>query len=155
MRELPETDIDARVKRLLAGTRYGRYRADALTRELEEIVLPAGQAGHSEVRASGAGRRRHGRIDWLGEIEGARAALVGEIKQSDWDRMAPGRVRPNARRHGRQLWRYLDSPEVATVGQAWVQLFVEYPRRPITAGRAQEIEDVLAEYGVTVSWVES
>lgn len=44
---------------------------------------------------------------------------------------------PNARRHGRQLWRYLESPEVGAVGDEWVQLFVEYPRRPRTRGRAE------------------
>lgn len=140
--------------RLGVGRRYGRQRADALTRELREIVLPESQVRHPEVRATGAGRRGDGRIDWLGEIEGARAALVGEIKHSDWDAMAAHRVRPNARRHGRQLWRYLESPEVGRVGQEWVQLFVEYPRRPSTPGRGELIEDVLAEYGVTVAWVE-
>jgi hypothetical protein len=145
----------ARVERLRAGQRYGNQRATALTRELLEVVLPQGLTRHAEARASGAGRRGGiGRIDWLGEIEGSRAALVGEIKNSDWDAMRRHRVVPNARRHGRQLWRYLEAPEVGQIGQAWVQLFVEYPHRPNTPGRAQLIEEVLADYGVTVAWVD-
>lgn len=136
------------------GTTYGKRRATALTVELRETVLPEGQARHSEVKATGAGRRGDGRIDWMGAIEGSRAALVGEIKHTDWDAMRPHRVMPNARRHGRQLWRYLESPEVAAVGEEWVQMFVEYPKRPSTPRRAEIIEDVLAEFGVTVSWVQ-
>lgn len=141
------------VVRMLEGTRWGRRRAAELTVEMRDVVLPEGQHGHAEARATGAGRHRAGRIDWFAQVEGSRAALVGEIKRTDWDAMRPDRVVPNARRHGRQLWRYLDSPEVAAVGQEWVQLFVEYPRWPETPGRGRIIEDVLADFGVTVAWV--
>jgi hypothetical protein len=152
MSRTPEPD--PRVARLRAGTKYGRQRAAALSVELRETVLPAGQSRHAEVKATGAGSRGDGRMDWMGEIEELRAALVGEVKHTDWDAMRPHRVVPNARRHGRQLWRYLEAPEVGAVGEAWIQMFVEYPQRPSTPGRAEIIEAVLAEFGVTVSWVD-
>jgi hypothetical protein len=147
-------DLPPAVARMLEGTAYGRRRATALTEELREVVLPEGQERHAEARASGAGRRRAGRIDWLGEIEGTRAALVCEIKNTDWDAMAPHRVAPNARRHARQLWRYLDTPEVSAIGEEFVQLFVEYPAWPRTPGRGEEVERVLNDNGITVVWVE-
>ncbi|HEV2815000.1 MAG TPA: hypothetical protein VGW10_17215 [Solirubrobacteraceae bacterium] len=148
-------ELPPAVARMLASTAYGKERAAALTDELREVVLPPGQHSHAEVRATGAGRRRAGRIDWFGEIEGTRAALVCEIKNSDWDAMAPHRVVPNARRHARQLWRYLDSPEVEAVGEEFIQLFVEYPRQPRTPGRCEEVERVLNDFGITVVWVDA
>lgn len=35
--------------------------------------------------------------------------VVAEMKATDWDKMAPRRVRPNALRHSNQLWRYIEA----------------------------------------------
>ena len=64
-------DRPAAVVRMLAGTAYGRRRAAILTEELREIVLPPGQPRHTEVRATGAGRRGAGRRGGSGAGRGA------------------------------------------------------------------------------------
>jgi hypothetical protein len=54
-------------------------------------------------------RTRNGRVDLLVVPHGGEvAAVVVEIKSTDWDALADHRVRPNLRSHLRQLQRYLD-----------------------------------------------
>ncbi len=145
----------AAVVRMVAGTAYGRRRAAILTAELEEVVLAERQRRHTEVEATGAGRRRPGRMDWFGAIADTPGAVVIEIKNTDWDAMASHRVAPNARRHARQLWRYLDSPEVAPkTDEEFAQLFIEYPRAPSTPGRREQVEAILNDNWITVVWVD-
>lgn len=104
------------------------------------------------------GRRRTGRIDLVLEgfddASGLPFRVVIEIKNTDWDRQAPHRVRPNLGRHRRQLWRYLDA-ELARLDAgelAWVQGALIYPCRPQTPGRGAEVEARLEEHMITVAW---
>lgn len=108
---------------------------------------------------------RPGRVDILIELEddsGLPAFVVVETKRTDWSRQRADRVRPNARRHARQVWQYLE-PLVDRVDRgeiACVQAALLYPRRP-AADRTRLLEHVLGSgevpgegYGITVVWWE-
>ena len=108
--------------------------------------------------------KRKGRADLLLLHEEGRAVVVIEIKNTDWDRLAiRGTLRRNLLAHRRQLWRYLDGalalePLRSEVPPALELEFLErqgalvYPSRPLTAGLDVDIEEVLAEWGLTVVW---
>jgi hypothetical protein len=94
-----------------------------------------------------AGRRR--RIDILVRVDAEMVSVV-EIKNTDWDRIADGRVRPNALRHARQVWAYvepfLDFEQVAVCPG------IIYRRVPKKAGRLLEVEKIHNERGIQVVW---
>jgi hypothetical protein len=105
---------------------------------------------------------RSGRVDLLvlpsgGEV----AAVVIEIKRTDWDALAEHRVRPNLRSHIRQLQRYLDvyiddlrqDPGPSAPGQ-WdsVSGVLLYPRRPTDPVRSQLIEQIADREALMVVW---
>ena len=77
---------------------------------------------------------RNGRVDLLVvSIGDERVAVVVEIKNTDWDRLAPHRRRPNLRAHIRQLQHYLDTliDDIDTShGYQSVAGVLLYPRRP-------------------------
>ena len=62
--------------------------------------------------------------------------MVVEVKNTDWDRLAADRIRPNLRTHIRQLQHYLDSivsnigPQSNWDSAAGVLLYPKRPRRP-------------------------
>lgn len=103
-----------------------------------------------EIEASTAWKGRRGRIDLrlVDETEGF--SVVVEMKASDWDKMLPHRVRPNALRHARQLWRYID----AQLEHGPVLPALVYPLEPKTLGRKEEIEAILHERCIQVVWRE-
>jgi hypothetical protein len=102
-------------------------------------------------------------------MAGEVTAVVVEIKNTDWDAFAADRVRPNLRRHLRQLQDYLDhyvdhirrpqdstretTDSVDTEPLTWDTVIgvLLYPRRPDPA-RATLIEDVALEQALTVVW---
>ncbi len=86
----------------------------------------------------------------LMDVEEGHAVLV-EIKASDWDRMAPHRVRPNALRHARQIWRYIE-PEL--LEERLVSPALVYPKESETPGRKEEIEEILHDQAIQVVWRE-
>jgi hypothetical protein len=107
-------------------------------------------------------RSRSGRVDLLvlpsgGEV----AAVVVEIKSTDWDALAEHRLRPNLRSHIRQLQRYLDvyiddlrqEPGPSAPGQ-WdsVSGVLLYPRRPTDPARAELVEQVADREALMVVW---
>jgi hypothetical protein len=107
-------------------------------------------------------RTRSGRVDLLvlpsgGEV----AAVVVEIKSTDWDALAERRIRPNLRSHIRQLQRYLDvyiddlrqEPGPSAPGQ-WdsVSGVLLYPRRPTDSARAKLVEQVADREALMVVW---
>jgi hypothetical protein len=95
-------------------------------------------------------KEKRGRIDLrLVDLAEGHTVLV-EIKASDWDAMTPHRVRPNALRHARQLWRYIE----AELAQRPVLPAIVYPIEPITPGRKEEIESALKERFISVVWRE-
>jgi hypothetical protein len=82
--------------------------------------------------------------------------VVVEVKNTDWDARAAHRLRPNLARHTRQVWRYLDSliPELEAGELVGVQAALVYPRRPSLPGRAELVEGVLGEQGISVLFYE-
>jgi hypothetical protein len=74
--------------------------------------------------------------------------VVIENKASNWDVMTSERVRPNALRHARQLWRYIE----AELHLRNVIPAVVYPIVPQMPGRKEEIEEILNEHFIQVVW---
>ena len=93
------------------------------------------------------GRRR--RIDVFID-DGEEWVSIVEIKRSDWDRMRPDRVRPNALRHARQTWLYIE-PFLEHSG-GYVCPGILYEKLPTTPGRVAEVESILHERGLQVVW---
>jgi hypothetical protein len=95
-----------------------------------------------------------GRIDLLLVVDdhGRPLLVVVEVKNTDWDARAAHRLRPNLARHAHQVRRYLDSllPELETCELAGVQAALVYPRRPSLLGRAELVEGLLGEQGISV-----
>jgi hypothetical protein len=107
---------------------------------------------HSKVRVEWVGvkgaapevsitdpKKRRRRIDILVD-EGEDWVAVVEIKGSSWDRMRPERVRPNALRHARQVWRYVE-PFFDRIGKD-VCPGIIYEKVPTTPGRLEEMEAI-------------
>ncbi len=96
------------------------------------------------------GRRRRVDIGLGVEEEGY---MVVELKATDWDRMLPRRVRLNALRHARQVWRYIEA-ELAQEenGIQQVHPALVYPVAPTIPGRKEEIERILNERDIQVVW---
>lgn len=69
-------------------------------------------------------------------------AVVVELKTPDWDRMTGHRVRPDALRHARQLWRYINSE----LEDYDVTPSLDYPSSPSDIER--KVEAILNERGV-------
>jgi hypothetical protein len=99
-----------------------------------------------EVNTQWKGKR--GRVDIrLIDAEEGHAVVV-EIKATDWDAMKTNRVRPNALRHARQIWRYIE----ADLQQHSVLPALIYPRSPKTPGRKHEVERILNDRLIQVVW---
>lgn len=91
---------------------------------------------------------KRGRIDIrLFDAEEGYTVVV-ELKATDWDKMRPHRVRPNALRHARQIWRYIE----AELRDNDVIPALVYPSPPESPGRKQEIEAILDERSIQVVW---
>jgi hypothetical protein len=117
-------------------------------------------------------RTRGGRVDLLVVPQGGEAAaVVVEIKSTDWDALADHRVRPNLRSHLRQLQRYLDvyvadlrqeprtgDPDHDPIGDhppsRWdsVAGVLLYRRRPNDQSRAQLVEELADREALMVVW---
>ena len=141
---------------------YPARTRDVRTRAEQQVERGSGRAvwteGGSKSEPRGARLGRRGRIDLLleglDEESGLPFQVVLEIKRTDWDRQAAGRVVPNVARHRLQVWSYLEPVlERLDNGElAWVQAALVYPRRPRKTGRAADIEQRLGEHGISVLW---
>jgi len=94
--------------------------------------------------------KRRGRVDIMLPHPDVGYNVLIEIKATDWDAMAPHRVRPNALRHARQLWRYIE----AGLAAGEVAPALVYPVAPADPERKQLIESILEEVGIQVVWRE-
>jgi hypothetical protein len=132
---------------LRIGKRFGRLVA---TKYPEDMVDGSARA---EVRVPGV-RKRYGRIDLLIEADdsGRPLLVVVEVKSTDWDARASHRVMPNLSRHARQVWDYLESfmPRLDAGELAGLQAALVYPHRPAHPGRADLIEEILGDHGISV-----
>jgi hypothetical protein len=93
---------------------------------------------------------KRGRIDIrLFDAEEGHAIII-ELKATDWDKMTAHRVRPNALRHARQIWRYIETESDVLAHK--VTPGIIYPVAPKTPGRKEEIETILGEQSIEVVW---
>jgi len=91
---------------------------------------------------------RSGRIDVFAESDDNLVAVL-EIKASDWDKMSEKNLKRNVRRQIRQVWNYIDSQLSQNKD---VSPGIVFPKRPVTPGRLQMIEDLFIEEGIPVVW---
>lgn len=91
-----------------------------------------------------------GRVDIRLVDTKAGYSVVVEIKATDWDAMKPHRVRPNALRHARQIWRYIK----AALQDRDVVPALVYPPPPKTPGRKEQVEAILYEQSIQAVWRE-
>lgn len=91
---------------------------------------------------------RAGRLDvFVSDADGEIRAIV-EIKNSNWDKMAPQAVRRNVRRQARQIWRYIElQPTLDGICPG-----VVFPKRPSDPQRLELIEHLFEEEGIPVVW---
>jgi hypothetical protein len=102
----------------------------------------------AEFEADTRWKGKRGRVDIrLVDAEEGHTVVV-EIKATDWDVMKSHRVRPNALRHARQIWRYIE----AELKRHSVLPALIYPRSPKTPGRKQEVEQILNDRLIQVVW---
>jgi len=91
---------------------------------------------------------KRGRMDICLVDDDDGMTIIAEIKATNWDALKSHRVRPNALRHARQIWRYIDS---ALIKQS-VAPGIIYPKTPKKPGRKKEIESIFNERFVQVVW---
>lgn len=103
--------------------------------------------GEAQFEATTEWRGRRGRIDIRIPFEGWSTHV--ELKATDWERMKPHRVRPNLRRHLRQVFRYVDA-EVAAGRDVCPGII--YARAPCATARRREVETFFRENGVQLVW---
>jgi len=93
---------------------------------------------------------KKGRVDIRLKLEEDGHIVIVEIKATNWDKLKPHRVRPNALRHTNQIWRYIEdhlSPLDVTPA-------IVYPSPPVTPGRKVQIEKILNERLIQCVWRE-
>lgn len=131
--------------RLLAGRKFeAEVKADFTARggaDRERYVLETtGRTGRADVwvvfdRSPGGD---------------ALASAIFEIKATNWDAIAPLRIRPNALRMARQLWRYMDA--AIEVESQSVQAYLIFPSAPSDIYVRRVVEMILAERGIVTMW---
>lgn len=108
----------------------------------------------SRIEAGVCYKGRLGRVDLIEDISTSEI-LVVELKATDWDSMASNRIRANALRHARQVWRYinayLDKSKLETARET-VHPAIVYALTPKTTQRRDEVEAALNEQAIQVVW---
>ena len=92
-----------------------------------------------------------GRTDIKLELKEDGDVVIVEIKATIWDNIKENRIRSTALRHARQIWRYIEAQLTQLVD---VIPAIVYPSPPITAGRKEQVEEILNERGIQVVWRE-
>jgi len=116
------------------------------SREKAEWSNLEGESPQFEAQTRWMGKR--GRVDVKLNHPDLGHKVIVEIKATDWDSMAPHRVRPNALRHARQVWRYIE----AHLSPDDVVAALVYPAKPRDAARLSEIESVFDDKWIQVVW---
>jgi hypothetical protein len=107
----------------------------------------AGEVGGAvPVERLAAGQRFHRAEQML---------VIIEIKGTSWDTIPAERVRPNLRRHLRQLQGYLNTATEEMDAGQWpggIAGALLYPARPSRAATAEMIEALAGEQAIMVTW---
>jgi hypothetical protein len=127
------------LRRMSKGRRFEKWEKEYWPNGVEELP-------EFEAPANWKGKR--GRVDIKIDIPKNNLVVVIEVKASDWDKMKPHRVRPNALRHVNQIWRYIE----AYLPTREVAPALVYPSTPKTPGRKEEVESILDEYSIAAIW---
>jgi len=127
------------LRRMSKGRRFEEWEKSQWLEGVEETP-------EFETPANWKGKR--GRVDVRIDIPENNQVVVVEIKASDWDKMKPYRIRPNALRHVNQVWRYIE----ACVSPREVIPALVYPSTPKTPGRKEEVEAILDEFSIAAIW---
>jgi len=92
-----------------------------------------------------SGRRR--RPDLVVEIDDGTTVVI-ETKATDWDVMAPHRIRPNVQRHVKQLLRYVEQLD----RNQGVHPALVYPNVPADEAKRAAVEEIAYAAFVQVVW---
>lgn len=92
---------------------------------------------------------KKGRIDIrIDEQDGV--VTIVELKATDWDRQKPERLRPNALRHARQVWRYIND-YVENRGKV-VFAGIVYENEPRSEAVRLAVEEIVNAKFIQVAW---
>lgn len=130
------------IKRIRAG------RAFEKAERLEWLPAKCGTPDEARFEAPTKLARKRGRIDV--RLQWRNLVVLIELKATDWDRMIAHRVRPNALRHIRQLYRYVDG-ELAR-GTEGICHGIVYERAPRKRARRKFLESLFHEHCVQLVW---
>lgn len=130
------------IRRIRAG------RAFEKAERREWLPSSCGDPDDARFEAPTVLAHKRGRIDvrlqWKGLV------VLIELKATSWDRMKAHRVRPNALRHLRQLYRYVDGElERDTEG---ICHGIVYERAPRSQKRRKLLEALFHEHRVQLVW---
>jgi len=98
-------------------------------------------------------KKRKGRIDIF--IDDGELMLVVEAKSTDWDKIKRTRLKEYAKRHLRQLFRYVDGVMEQSKNEGKnldACLGVTYPREPTETDRLNDLKMIFDEYGASLSF---
>lgn len=130
------------IKRIRAG------RAFEKAERREWLPSKCGDPDDARFEAPTILARKRGRIDVRLEWRGL--VVLIELKATNWNRMKTHRVRPNALRHIRQLYRYVDGElERGTDG---ICHGIVYARAPQQIARRKFLEALFREHFVQLVW---
>ncbi len=98
--------------------------------------------------ASSEWEGKRGRIDIKLHDSDEGHTVVVELKATNWNKIKGDRVRSNALRHARQIWRYIE----AELRESPVLPAIIYPHIPKSIEKKEEVESILNERLIQVVW---
>jgi hypothetical protein len=126
-------------RRIKRGRAFEKWERDQWIGDLNSLA---------DFEAPTKWKGKRGRIDIKLVDSEEDHTIIVELKASNWDKMKPHRVRPNALRHSRQIWRYIE----AELSERSVLPAIIYPASPKLPGRKELIEEILGERLIQVVW---
>ena len=146
--------------------RQGR-KFEAWEREQWNNKLNSAKETEVWTKWQGKGGRIDIRLQLEEDDEGRDTVIIVETKATNWDKIKDHRVGLTARKHVKQIWRYIedvleprkeDHPDITE--EALIKLkfratpAVVYPASPTTPGRKEMIEEIFEEECIQVVWRE-
>lgn len=149
-------------ERIRQGRKFEAWEREQWNSELNSVK-------QTEVGTRWKGKA--GRIDIRLQLEedddGRDTVVIAETKATNWDKIKDHRVRITARKHVKQIWRYIedavnpraeDHPDLTEEELSKLKFratpAVVYPASPTTSGRKELIEEIFEEEWIQVVWRE-